>query len=97
MEIVKELINFGALGLIVYWFMYKFTPQMKELTGAITEASQNTTRAINRQSQLLLLNISGAKPAPARSKGPALDELLTRLAKELDREDESDQAARKSA
>jgi len=88
----KELINYGALGVILLWFMFRFDPRIKELT-----------TAVNRMSQLYILELASrgdlppgrptSRAKPARS--PAIDDLLARLTEEVQRE--MDNAARKAS
>jgi hypothetical protein len=80
---LKELINYGALGIILFWFMFRFEPRIKELTGAV-----------NRLSQLYILELASRGDLPPRrpsssaraGRSAAIDDLLAKLTEEVQRE-----------
>lgn len=82
----KELINYGALGIILFWFMFRFEPRIKELS-----------TAINRLSQLYILELTSRGDLPPRRPGspsrstrsPVIDDLIAQLTQEIQREMES--------
>ncbi|HKQ06803.1 MAG TPA: hypothetical protein VJ464_16835 [Blastocatellia bacterium] len=79
----KELINYGALGVVILWFMLRFEPRIKELTSAV-----------NRLSQLYIIELTARGDLPPRrpissaraTRSPAIDELLAKLKQEIERE-----------
>jgi hypothetical protein len=80
---IKELINYGALGVILFWFMFRFEPRIKELTGAVNRLSQLTIIELASRGEALSRRSPGR--ASAR-RNPAIDDLLEQLTEEVQRE-----------
>lgn len=80
---LKELINYGALGLSLFWFMFRFEPRIKELTDAINRLSQLHIIELASKGEMLPRR-SGSSARAARS--PAVDDLLAKLTEEVRRE-----------
>ncbi|MCI0490786.1 MAG: hypothetical protein L0229_29690 [Blastocatellia bacterium] len=92
--LAKELINYGALGAVVLWFMWRMEPRLKEMAEARSRSAQATTHAINRQSELLLLVIADQTEDGRRGRASAIEELLARLGKEIARDLEEEERSR---